>query len=336
MSSTIKEIGEILNLSVATVSYALNDKPGVSTKTKQRVREMARKLDYRPHELARSLVLQRTKVIGLILFTEVTALYAEIISAVEHEARQQNYSVLLTVARNDEEKREAISLFRSHHVEGLLIGPVFYQSELAAVRDLLESPLPCVLFGCLEPSRMSYVSTDRSQGVHMAVNYLLSLGHKRIAYVSLSRVNESLTTKLQGYITALSEAGIPLSKELIWESASTLKDGHAGMRKLLALPEPPTAVFCHNDLVAMGAYRAIREAGLKIPGDISVIGFDNIEEGDYLDPPLTTVEQPKEEFRRKLVDVLMERIHAPESPAHRVVLESRLVMKDSCARAKKK
>ena len=333
MATTIKEIAGMLGLSVATVSRSLNDKSDISEETKERVRKLANGLNYQPSEIARGLVLQRTNTFGLAISNLSHPLYAEIAEKIEENARKNNYAVILS--SGTEGIGNQIEKFRGRRVDGLMLGPIFRNHHIEYIWRLKKDKFPFVLFGNIENVETDYVTVNRVKGTYLAIKHLIDLSHKKIGYLCLPVEDMSSPTKLKGFEKAIYEAHLPLKNEWIVKGEGTRESGYKKMKELLLLKDRPTCLFAHNDLAAIGAMKVIRDVGLKVPDDISLIGFDNIKEGEYLDTPLTTVDQPKEEIGKRLVEVLLERIEHAEKPLQQIVLEAELIIRNSCAPPRK-
>ncbi len=286
---TIRDVAEAAGFSVNTVSRALNDKPDVSRETKRTILETARKLGYRPNKLARGLRSNKTQTIGVIVADIANPYFGALVKGTEAEARKYGYSVIL---QNTDEKYEreleAIQVMQEEQVEGIILSPT--QKEKGSVEYLNELGIPFVLAGrrFLEP-KTDYVVTDDVQGGFLATEHLIQLGHTRISIINGPLHISSARERLEGYRMALNKYKIKADSSLIMYGAVTMEDGYSVARSLLQQVPRVTAIFAFSDFVAFGVLRAIREAGLKVPEDVSVVGYDDNQFAACAEVPLTTV-----------------------------------------------
>lgn len=289
---THKDVAERAGVSVATVSYVLNNGPRpVSAETRVKVEEAIAELGYYPNELARSLRLQQSSTIGLILPNVMNPVFGEIAREVENVCTQEGFLVLLCNSdRQHEREARFIHMLRAKQVDGVVITP--HRDPLTLVKPLVQARIPIVVLEHDLPG-VPCIALDELQGGRTATQHLIDLGHRRIALIKRSPTSALSTQRFVGYQQALAAAGIPYEPTLVVECAAGQGAGAQAMQQLLALHEPPTAVFTHNDVLAMGALHAIHSAGLMVPHDISVVGYDDITSAAYLSPPLTTVRSPK-------------------------------------------
>ncbi len=326
---TLKDIAEIAGVSITTVSRALRDKEDIGEKTKRKIKEIARRLNYRPDEIARSLILKRTFSLGLVISHLSNPLYGRVVEELEKESKKEGYSLILTSSSGSEETEKNIKLLRGKRVDGIIAGPIFYKGDLEILFELKREKFPVVIFGNIEMIEMDSVSINREKGVYKAVSYLIKSGCRKICYLCTPKRDVTFPTKFKGFERAIYENGLKLREEWIIEGKGTLEDGYFNMKKILKKKEIPDGVFCHNDLVAIGAMKAIKEKGLKIPEDIGVIGFDNIPEGKFYDPSLTTVDQPIEKISVTLIKLLLKRIENPEKKVETVIFEPELIERET-------
>jgi LacI family transcriptional regulator, galactose operon repressor len=330
----ISDVASAVGVSIATVSAALNDVDSarISAETRERVREAATRLGYVPNRLAQGLRSQRSGTIGFIGDTVATTPFAVrmILGALE-AARAAGVVVMLmnTEGDRDMEARELATLLQ-HQVDGVLYATMYHRSvELpAALRDTAvvlvdaESPDPGV----------SSVVPDEFSGAYAAVGELLAHGHRRIGFVTNERRVLATGKRLEGYQAALQQAGIAFDATLVVAATPRPEGGHRAARRLLELPERPTGLFCFSDLMAMGAYRAAAEAGLRIPQDLSVVGFDDMQfVASGLHPSLTTVALPHYEMGSWGVRQLIALMDSPAGEAKQIQLPGRLIRRRSVA-----
>jgi LacI family transcriptional regulator, galactose operon repressor len=331
----ISDVATAAGVSIATVSASLNDVESarISADTRARVRDVADRLGYVPNRLARSLRVQRSGTIGFIGDTVATTPYAVgmILGALE-AARAADRVVLLmnTEGHPDLEARELATLLQ-HQVDGVLYATMYHRSvEVPAV--LRDTPVVLVDAESADPT-VSSVVPDEVAGAMTAVGELLGYGHRRIAFINNPDPTLAATGRLEGYERALGRAGIGVDPTLIIAASEVGPDGgYRAARQLLELPKWPTAVFCFRDLMAMGVYRAALEAGLDIPRDLSVVGFDNMElVASALFPGLTTVALPHYEMGSWGVRQLLALMESPTRKAKQVKLSGQLIRRRSVA-----
>ena len=328
MPVSIKDIAKEAGVSPSTVSRALSDHPRISPETKERIRHLATEMGYSPSVVARSLVTKRTCTVGLAVAWVSDPFLAQLVRGAEDTAMQHGYTIFLSSFYDEPRReREVLAAFHERRVDGIIVKS---SSLVVDNRSLLANfGLPLVLINC--PEHTYSVSTDNLHGGRLATEYLLDLGHSRIGYIAAEQGARTNLDRLEAYKTALEERGIGFDPDLVVCGDGYPQGGRRAMQKLLALPSPPTAVFCYNDLTAIGAAMAVREAGLQVPDDISLVGFDDIELASYFHPPLTTVRQPAYELGRQAMEMVLN-LMADGCDEASVVLKGELVVRQSCRR----
>ncbi|MDR2020823.1 MAG: LacI family transcriptional regulator [Treponema sp.] len=333
MRVTIKDIAQRIGISPASVSIILNGKKGrFSNTTRKKVIEAARKMNYRPNRLAVGLLTKRTKTIGLIVSDLRNLFFSELASGVGNYLYLKEYSMVLADT-NDNFKREmqSVQVMMDHGVDGIAIAMTVQSfgkngNEIMAL--LADSGVPVVLTDSFNyTERFSSVVASTRQSSFEAVQYLAAMGHRRIACISAPLGVETLFDRFQGYLDGIAEAGIPVDEDMIAEGNFRYESGYNAMKKLFKFH--PTAVFCHNDMMTFGAISAIKDKGLAIPRDISVIGFDNIFFSRFLDTPLSTIEQPAYEMGEKTAEILLDEIENRTIAKRHLMLKSRFVKRES-------
>jgi DNA-binding LacI/PurR family transcriptional regulator len=329
-----QDVAKLAGVSRTTVSFVLNDVPGVkiTDETRQRVLQAARELNYYPTAAARSLASGKTKRIGLVLGEgkkrlAVDAFLPAFLQGVTASVHRHGYLLVLQMAE-DVPSHEAYSrLIREQQVDGLILsGP---RSDDPLLSELAEDEFPLILHGRLDGCAMPWVDVDNKAGAYQAVTHLIGLGHREIGFISNAPMSYSgAQARFAGYKQALREHGLPVREELVRTAAFLPETGQKAVRELLALPERPTAVFAASDVVAIGVMSAIQAAGLTIPKDIAVVGFDDIFLAAHTQPPLTTVRVPAYGLGWTAAEVLISLIEGDEASA--VMLETELVIRDSC------
>jgi LacI family repressor for deo operon, udp, cdd, tsx, nupC, and nupG len=329
-SISIKDIARIANVSYSTVSRALRNSPLVNHETAERIRRIAAEAGYRASAVARSLVTGRTQAIGVVVTTIADPFVAEVVSGVEDYANEQGYSVVLANSNADPDREmKVVHSFEERRVDGILITA----SRVGAVYLPLLSKMqiPIVLINNQHPGQFVYsVMIDNTPASREATRHLIQLGHRRIGYLGDRCGFQSDTERFAGYRHALEEAGIPFLPELISHGDGKLEGGMQAMEKLLTLADLPTAVFCYNDMSAIGAMRTLRLRGLRVPQDISLVGFDDLDFASYTVPPLTTVRQPKQQMGRKATEILLKLLAGSDSESS-VRVQGELIVRESTA-----
>jgi len=329
-----QDVAELAGVSRTTVSFVLNDVPGVkiSEETRQRVLNAARELNYYPTAAARSLASGKTQRIGLVLGEgkkrlAVDAFLPAFLQGVTASVHRHGYLLVLQMAE-DVPTHEAYSrLIREQQVDGLILsGP---RSDDGLLPELAEDRFPLILHGGLDGCAMPCVDVDNEAGACQATAHLIGLGHRRIGFISNAPLSYAgAQARFAGYKRALREHGLPIQEELVRTAAFLPETGQKAIRDLLALPERPTAVFVASDVVAIGVMSAIQAAGLAIPEDIAVVGYDDIFVAAHTQPPLTTVRVPAYGLGWTAAEVLISLIEGDEVSS--VTLETELVIRESC------
>jgi LacI family transcriptional regulator len=328
---TIKDIAKKADVSANTVSRALNDRGEISEETKQKVLRIAKELGYIPNSLARGLVSRRTKTIGVTVGDNRNPYFAGIVKAIEDAARERGYNIILCNTDEDYDKeKEIIRLLREKMVDGLLITPVDRKGE--DIRELRRINFPFVLISrYIDGLKTDYVVNDNVTGAYLAVKCLIEKGHRRIGHIAGPSPISAGTDRFKGYEKALDESGIEYDESLVIWNNVKIEDGQRSMEELLKMDDRPTAAFTFSDYVALGALRAIHDAKLKIPDDIALVGYDDVEFSPFLEVPLTTVHQPRVRIGEMATEILIDKIEGKSSGGtHQVILQPELVIRSSC------
>jgi LacI family transcriptional regulator len=329
---TIKDVARLSGVSSMTVSRVINGSDRVRPATRQRVERAIAELGYVPSRLARGLIRQKTGTLALIVPDVANPFFTLIVRGAEDVARRAGYRIILCDTRADLAiEREVIEEMIAHRVEGIAIAPVSDRSR-DHLQRLARFGVQFVLIDRTVPEVESDVVVgDSLGGAHRLVEHLISLGHRRIGFITESDDVSTARDRRQGYLAALAAAGLALDPSLIVRSTVDPPGGFDGMRRLLELAEPPTAVFTVNNLVALGAIEAVRAHDLEVPDDVALVCFDDIEYASRLYPFLTVMAQPAESLGTFGTQLLLERIEgrAPEQPRV-VVLPAKFVVRKSC------
>jgi LacI family transcriptional regulator len=335
VSTTIREVAALAGVSIKTVSRVINDGGHVSDATRRQVLRAVERLDYRPNALARGLVTGRSRSLGLVIADVVNPFFPPLVRAVEDAAAARGYNVILCDTDEDPDReRTVISVLLQRYVDGLIL--CASRSPTAALRRLGDAGIPLVLINrTLAHRRVAAVVADSAAGARCAMSHLLDLGHRRIAYLVGPRASFSHRSRLRGYRQALAECGIPYDPDLVAGGVTSLGAGREAMAVLLTLPIPPTAVFAFDDLMAIGAVEELQRRGRRVPEDVAMVGFDDIDLAGYLSPPLSTVAQPKAEMGRLAANRLLDMIETATVPVPRTLtMVPELVVRQSCGGAR--
>lgn len=329
---TIKDIAQRANVSVATVSYVLNDTRFVSPERRARVLEAVEELGYRPNLVARSLRQSRTKTIGLIVPDNSNPFFAEIAKGVEDSGFEVGYSVMLCNSNAMPERELAyLEMLSAKQVDGIIF--IATTAEVRHIRPLVEGGIPAVIF-YRDSSDMDVdrFTIDNNQAGYLATQHLIQLGHRHIACIQPASATTPSALRVTGFRRALEEHGLRCDEALMPRGDNLISGGQRIGAQLLASAHEFTAVYAGNDAMAIGCIRALRDHGLRVPGDVSVIGTDDIMLASVFEPALSTIAQPKYEAGRQAVQMLMDRLSGDyEDGPRQIQLDIQLVIRDSTA-----
>lgn len=317
----------------------MNDASKVNSETRERVQKAMRKLGYQPSRVAQRLraTKGRSKLLGLIIPDIQNQFYSSIVRGVEDVAYGKDYAVILCNSdENPNKERFYLDVLQSESVDGVILPPIHQYSKV--VEGLIESGVPIV---CVDRKlireAVDTVVVNNKKGGFTAVEHLIELGHKRIAILSSSSQFSSFEERQQGYEEALRSAGIPLDQELIKEGDPRSSEHARELTKqLLQLDSPPTAIFATNNLMTLGVLEAINKTKLKIPANISVIGFDDMPWAKAITPPLTVIKQPGYEMGRRAAELLFQRVDDPKRETVQIIMEPSIVVRKSTGKKKEK
>ena len=330
---TIKDVAREAGVSVATVSRVYSGRDPVSEHTRSRVCAVGARLGYAPHGAAQSLITNRTSTIGVLLPDLYGEFFSEVIRGIDQTARLHGYHVLVSSAHQDPAAMEAALRAMRGRVDGMIImsPDIATRSQLAA----LPVRFPIVLLNSADPGRHSgSITIANFDGAYAMVRHLIALGHRRIATLCGTEGNLDAAERRRGFRAALDDAGIEWDAELELSADFDEHSGFAAAERLLALDPLPTAVFAANDSMAIGALSAFRRAGLRVPDDIAVAGFDDIPTARYMDPPLTSVHVDISALGERAARRLLTAMMGPQDGVRSdEVLPARLVVRASCGAA---
>ncbi len=332
---TLKDVAARAGVHPATASRALSPETSllVSEDTAKRVREAARELGYRPNPLARSLRTRRSHSAGVLIPDLNNPLFPPIVRGLEDRLAQAGYVALIgNTDSDDERERVLFEQMRARHVDGFVLATAHLRSPLLA--EAARAELPVVLVNRMaEDHSFSSVSVDNVRGIRMAVSHLAALGHRRIAHIAGPQDVSTGLHRYRGFRTAMAASGLPVDDgQVVFAAAFTVEEGLRCCRELLAGPGRCTAIAAGNDMLAVGCYAALDEAGLACPAVVSVVGFNDMPFIDRLRPPLTTVRFPHYQVGTEAAHLLLERISGHGGPVKILYLAPELVIRGSTAR----
>jgi DNA-binding LacI/PurR family transcriptional regulator len=329
---SIKDIARIAGVSASTVSRALAGSPRISEATRQRIREIARELDYTPSLAARSLVRGDIPVVGVLAPTLADPYVAAVMEGLEKASQEHGYQRLVASSHSDPvQELHMVKRLAGHHVAGLIIISSRVQEGYGALLQRLKQPVVFVN-SPHQGEQVSNVMTDNEHGGWLATRHLIEMGHRRIAYLSGPAQGRSQGARLAGYRRALQEEGLAFDPACILPGDGTIASGRQALRWWLSQPaeQRPTAIFCYNDLSALGLLAEAFQQGVAIPEELSVVGFDNMPMAEASVPPLTTVEQRSAELGRQAFRCLLAALEG--HPGANVTLRGRLITRASVRR----
>lgn len=339
-SITLQDIAERAHVSVTTVSRVINDRAleiRISSKTRDRVLTVAKEMGYKPNPFARSLRTKKSRIFGVVVAEMKDPYFATISSAIEQASISRGYYPLVSSLENNlEEEKACVEVHRANRVAGILFAGGALRVDGGILHQLVEDNIPVVFIGKnVEAFPIPYVTVDNVKGAFLATEHLIKLGHRRIGLIMGPEEIVESGQRREGYKRALEEYGLPYDERWIEQEVQLITSdpasGYSATMRLLERDRPPTALFTFDDWYALGAIRAAVEKGFTIPQDLAVLGFDNIVEAAYYNPPLTTVEQPISEMGRIAADMLIDAIEGTlEEERSSVVLEPKLIVRESC------
>lgn len=331
---TIKDIAQAANVSTATVSRVINDPDTVSPKRKEQVEKAIAKFHFTPNALARELITQRTRTIGVVIPDISNIFFSMLVKGLHQTLDQRGYSVLLSDTDSSAEREMSyLTLFMEKRVDAIVVVGTRLQDK--AANDLLtrcSSRVPVLLVNDSIPgSRLFTINVDEERGAYEAVSYLASLGHEKIGFLNGEGAYSTYALKQQGYERALRDHGIVPNKDYLVMVSPYEEGGSTGARELLSLANKPTAIFTASDQIALGAYRTIQTKGYRIPRDISIMGFSGMAFSSELYPSLSTVSQYPKEMGIKAAGMILDIMAGKYGEPQRITLPYELLKRESCA-----
>ncbi len=325
----MSDVAKIANVSTATVSRVLRSPETVKENTRKKVLSVIEELNYQPNILARHFRRNETNTVLVIVPNIMNTVFSEIVGGIEQAASISGYKVLLRNTNRDvRNEYEAIDHLKQRQVDGMIL--LSERLEKQTILNISQQ-YPVVLASAyIEGLKVPTVSIDNISSSREATEHLIKLGHKRIAHICGSLFSLISRDRVKGFNQAIYQNEIQMESVLIQEGDFTFDSGYNQMLKFLALDVPPTAVFAANDEMAMGAIKAAKENGLRVPEDLAVVGFDNIKFSSIFEPALTTIAQPKYEMGKKAMELLLEQMKGVVHTKSQYVLDSKLIIRESC------
>jgi len=326
--STIKDVARRAGVAPSTVSHYFTGNARVSEATRAKIEEAVRTLGYRPNLAARSLRLSQTHTIGLVVPNIANPFFAEIVQSIGFACQQLGYSLLLADSGNDERRElELLQSLYKQHIDGMLIIHTGKRDE----RSLMATnpPIP-IVFVDREVDGLSSVTSDNYAGGRLAARHLAGLGHRRIGILAGDPHVQNVQQRIAGFRDELKEFGLSVGPKYVINGSQTFETGR-DVQFLMVLSKPPTAIFATNDIIALGAWNKLCDMKLRVPEDISLVGYDNIDMAEWTVPPLTTVAQDKRELGRQSVVRLIREIQVKDSTPTVIHIPPRLIVRGSTA-----
>lgn len=336
---TLEEIARLSGVSRSTVSRVINRQPNVSNNVRLRVEAVIQETGYQPNLAAQTLVSKRSWMIGLVLPRSVSSFFTDpyfprLLQGIAQGCNQHNYTLgLFLVGNKEDEEKIMPRVSRKGMLDGILIQSGQIGDQL--IDRMVNLDLPVVVVGSpLHADEISFIDVDNVNGAYNAVSHLIRLGYQRIATITGLPGGAASADRLEGYEKALTERGRNPDQSLIVEGDFTEVGGYYAMQRLL--PAKPDAVFAASDLMAIGAMRAAREAGLRIPEDVAFVGYDDVSVARYASPQLTTIRQPIAQFGVNAVGILIDLIENGIQPVRRIIMNTELVIRESCGASRRR
>lgn len=319
--ATIKDVAKLAGVSTTTVSHVINKTRFVAEDTTKAVWDAIQALHYSPSAVARSLKVNTTKSIGMIITTSEAPFFAEIVLAVEEYCYRQGYSLFLCNTQNNPEKiQNHLDMLIKKRVDGVLVMCTEYTENSLTLFNGTNIPMVIMDWG-RHDEKSDRILDNSFEGGYLATKHLIDNGHKEIGVIAGNLEKTTARDRFNGFLEAMKEANLPVRQEWITEGDFEPEDGYECMNNLFRLEKLPTAIFCFNDVMALGAISAITERGLSVPNDISIIGYDNIHSSRFYAPPLTTIHQSKSRLGTQALNLLLERIQKEEKVSEPQILE---------------
>ncbi|MBK4773105.1 MAG: ribose operon transcriptional repressor RbsR [Pantoea sp. Morm] len=326
----MKDVARLAGVSTSTVSHVINNNRFVSEQVREKVEQAIRELNYAPSALARSLKINQTRTIGMLLTASSNPFYSEVVRGVENSCYERGYSLILCNTEGDEERmNRSLETLMQKRVDGLLM--MCTETHLPSAEILNRYPsVPMVMMDWAPfEGRGDIIQDNALLGGELATQHLIDRGYTRIACIAGPQDKTPARLRLEGFHKAMTNSGLPVLPGYVVDGDFEFQGGFNAMNQLLTLELLPEAVFTSNYAMAVGVYHALFQAGLRVPQDIAVMGYDNIELARYLTPPLSTIHQPKDELGELAIDTLIHRMSDPDASQQTLVLTPELVERGS-------
>lgn len=328
---TIYDVAKAAGCSTATVSLVLHNDKRIKEETRQKVQECISQLSYKPNYLASSLANQCTQSIGIIVPEMTNPVFSELVHGAEDFLSKNGYHVIIGSTNQDLEKeRLYLDMLSGKKVDGLIILPTFLSEIEGKLQELKEQHFPFIIMGVKSPvANMNYVSTNKVEGAFIGVEHLIQRGHKNIAFVRGSTVEEHSSERLEGYMNALNIYGIPFREEYVIKSKQDFSDVREKVREFKKAHPEVTAIFCLFDYIALAVMKAVSDLKLRIPEDVAVVGYDNIQLDEYLPVGLTSIDTNNNKVGEIAARIVLNQISTGSEEVQRILLTPKLVVRES-------
>ena len=334
--TSLKDLAKELGVSIATVSRALRSSPEIGKEMQQRVKDLAKKLNYRPNPFAQSLRKEAPRVIGVVVPNLVTHYYAAVLDGIESEARRAGYSVISANSHESfEDEAHAIDNFIGLHVEGIIACLAQTTTDYSHFEELAEMDIPLVFFGrtCLT-DRFSSVTANGDEAAQMATQHLIDTGSRRIAFIGGPNHLDMVRRRKHGYLEALRDNRIPIDRDLVACDSIDYQVALAAAERLLSNEKRPDAILAFNDIITFAAFTAIKNSGLRIPEDVALIGFTDDEHAAYVTPRMSAIEDQSHLMGVTACQLLLKAING-DTKVYKKIVPQQLVIRDTSAKNKK-
>lgn len=331
--TSLKDLSRELGVSIATVSRALRNSPEIGKEMQQRVKDLAKKLNYRPNPFAQSLRKEAPKMIGVVVPNLVTHYYAAVLDGIEDEARRAGYSVISANSHeNFEDEALAVDNFVGLHVEGIIACLAQNTTDYSHYEEIAEMGIPLVFFGrtCLT-DRFSSVTANGDEAAQLATQHLIDTGSRRIAFIGGPNHIDMVRRRKHGYLEALRENNLQIDRDLVACGKIDYQVACEATRRLLDLPCPPDAILCFNDIITFAAFTAIKERGLNIPGDVALIGFTDDAHAAYVTPRMSAIEDQSHLMGVTACQLLLKNIQGDQK-VYKEIVPQQLVIRETSAK----
>lgn len=331
--TTLKDIANVLSISTAAVSKALNDDTRISVKTKKAVKQVAKELNYQPNHLASALRKGKSNLVGVIVPRTNSSFFSSVVENMEEVLNKAGYNIIITQSNESFEKEcKNIDTLLYTQVDGIIASMANETVDLSYYEKIKSNGIPLILFDRGENDlNVDYVGINDYDSSHMIIEHLVAKGCKRIAHIGGYRRTRIFNNRIRGYIDAIKKHDLPHDDELLIESSLTLEDGRRQMEKLLALENRPDAVYVASDYAALGALQVLKEKNIKVPEDIKLVGFGNEPFTSLVTPSITSVSQHSEQIGRLAAETFLGYVEKDivVQSLNKIILDSELIIRSS-------